>query len=179
MTILQDLPSSPTTSQAEAIERGRDIKAWRRGAQALGVSPDAKAPYRPISTDITSLEHFLSARANVRRTSALDVYTLHDADEVRAFVNAHPVLHPLLEEAPRQIHQFFEGAPLSLEVVRDPEAPQDAQLMLLIHTFLEVDEADALLRALDKSWWLDQISIARGALFITLEYERASIGGFI
>lgn len=171
MLILENLPSSPTTSQTEAIQRGRDIKAWRRGAQALGVSPDAKAPYRPISSNVADIERLLPARIGVRRSVALDGYTLRNTDEVRAFLDEHPVLLPLLEAAPHEIHQFFAGAPLSLEVVHDPEEDW-AELVLRIGVPMGMTgrEGFETLKKLDKAWWLHRSREARSAMEITLEW---------
>jgi hypothetical protein len=76
-----------------------------------------------------------------------------------------------LVEAYDNIEAFFPSAELILEVVTDPEAKRDKELVVFIHTSLTPDEALDKLERLDRNWWLDASLDAGGKLCIHLEFE--------
>jgi hypothetical protein len=93
----------------------------------------------------------------------LNAYQLTDADEVRAFLAAHPFLEPLLGEAAVQLPRFFPGAPLRLEVSHDG-------YQLVVEAIVPEWSVDAVEDALDafgEQWWIDQFHRARNRLVIT------------
>jgi hypothetical protein len=96
-------------------------------------------------------------------------YSIRRRIEVSAFLEAHPCLVPLLLEAYDEIAQHFGPSPVFLEVVTDPEATDDRQLVAFIRTDLEPTEALARLDRFDKSWWLEASPRSRGKLCIHLE----------
>ncbi|MDQ3813789.1 MAG: hypothetical protein M3347_07540 [Armatimonadota bacterium] len=102
---------------------------------------------------------------------ALNTYELIDADEVRAFLAAHPFMEPLLAEVAAQLPRFFPGAPLRLEVGYDPEGYDPP--VLLLHVVVagwELDAARAAMDEFDHEWWLDRYH-PRNRLVITLAFS--------
>jgi hypothetical protein len=98
-------------------------------------------------------------------------YILRRPNEVIEFLSRHSSLVEILEEAPRQIHRHFgDGtSSLILEVIQDPDAEGDEELILFIQTKLPVDQALQRLDRLDDMWWLDTGSRTQGNLGINLE----------
>jgi len=89
---------------------------------------------------------------------------------VIAFLQSYQFLLPLLIEAYYWIEDCFGPYPqVFLEVVTDPEAIDDRQLVVFIRTDLDPVEALAKLDQLDKSWWLKASHGSRGKLCIHLE----------
>jgi hypothetical protein len=68
-------------------------------------------------------------------------YILRRPNEVIEFLSRHSSLVEILEEAPRQIHRHFgDGtSSLILEVIQDPDAEGDEELILFIQTKLPVE----------------------------------------
>jgi hypothetical protein len=97
------------------------------------------------------------------------LYILRRRAEVIGFLMAYPFLVPLLLEAYDKIVQHFGPSPVFLEVVTDPEAIGDRQLVAFIRTDLDPIEALASLDRFDKSWWLEVSQRSRGKLCIYLE----------
>jgi len=98
------------------------------------------------------------------------LYAFRRPEEVFWFLQAHPFLVPLLFEAYAQIAKHFGPyPPMFLEVIADPEAIDDRQLVAFIQTDLDPAEALASLDRFDKSWWLEASHRSRGKLCIHLE----------
>jgi hypothetical protein len=98
-------------------------------------------------------------------------YTFRRPEEVMEFLQAHPFLVPLLEEARGQIRQYFGPSPeVVLEVVTDPEAENDRERFALVQTTLAADEALCCLDRLDQEWWLDASDQAHCLLNIDVEF---------
>jgi len=99
------------------------------------------------------------------------LYTFRRPEEVIEFLQAHPFLVPLLEEARSQIARYFGLSPkVILEVVTDPEAENDRELFALVQTTLAADEALCCLDRLDQEWWLDASDQAHCLLNIDVEF---------
>ncbi len=99
------------------------------------------------------------------------VYALRRPEEVSSFLQSNSFLIPLLFEARIHIERHFGWyAPAFLEVVSDPEAPDDRELYALIGTELPPGQALAKLERLDEQWWLDALPRAKGKLCIDLEF---------
>jgi len=96
-------------------------------------------------------------------------YVLRRRNEVIGFIETYPFLVPLLLEAYDKIVQHFGPSPVFLEVVTDPEAIGDRQLVAFIRTDLDPIEALASLDRFDKNWWLEVSHRSRGKLCIHLE----------
>jgi len=97
-------------------------------------------------------------------------YRFRRRDEVISFLKAYPFLVSLLVEAYPRIAQCFGPHPLVfLEVVTDPEAADDRQLVAFTRTDLVPIKALASLDRFDKSWWLEASHRSRGKLCVHLE----------
>lgn len=98
------------------------------------------------------------------------LYIFRRRAEVIAFLQSYQFLITLLIEAYYWIEVCFGPYPqVFLEVVTDPEAIDDRQLVVFIRTDLDPVEALAKLDRLDKSWWLKASHGSRGKLCIHLE----------
>jgi hypothetical protein len=82
----------------------------------------------------------------------------------------NPFLIPLLREAYTHIRKYFPSSKLFLEVVSDPEAINEQQLVVFIAANQDLDGASEALNQLDKDWWLDTLESTQDKLCITLEF---------
>ncbi|MEG4495009.1 hypothetical protein [Microcoleus sp. D3_18_C4] len=79
---------------------------------------------------------------------------------------------PLILEAYDRIRALFPTERLGLEVKTDPEIANWQSLWITIYTKLEVEEAFAKLKNLDRTWWLDaSLVIPNNILNIDLGWE--------
>jgi len=79
---------------------------------------------------------------------------------------------PLILEGYDRIRALFPTERLGLEVKTDPEIANWRSLWITIYTKLEVDEAFAKLKNLDRTWWLDaSLVIPNNILNIDLGWE--------
>lgn len=98
------------------------------------------------------------------------LYAFRRREEVVNFLSDNPFLAPLLQDARPQIETYFRSyTQLILEVVTDPEAVDDRELVLFIQTDLPPEEALASLDQLDDNWWLEASRASRGKLCIHVE----------
>lgn len=95
-------------------------------------------------------------------------YIINNKAEVGRFLGQNTFLIPLLGLLYSPIQSFFPDTPLSLEVIRDPEIPDQIQLLVNILTHLEIKEALKQLRNFDLTWWLKNAPLAQGKLIIDL-----------
>lgn len=99
------------------------------------------------------------------------LYTFRQRAEVLWFLERYPFLAPLLLEAYEEIGYYFPCTQVFLEVVADPEAIDDYQLVISIATNLAPDEAVNRLERFDEDWWLDTLDWAQGKLCINVEFR--------
>ena len=98
-------------------------------------------------------------------------YVTNDPAAVEAFLARYPFLTPLLTEALTTLGEAFgEDTPLVVAVDIDPEVPGWEELVVLVETPLDVEEAARRLEAFATTWWLDHLPQAHGKLFFTLEF---------
>jgi hypothetical protein len=98
-------------------------------------------------------------------------YVFKDRDEVIGFIKNRPFLIPILTEAYSKIGSYFPESPqVFLEVVTDPEVPDDTQLVASVKTNLSPDEALERLDSFDREWWLQSMDRAKGELCIDVEF---------
>jgi hypothetical protein len=91
--------------------------------------------------------------------------------EVRHFLEENPFLGPLLKEAYINIREYFPSSEIFLEVVADPEAFDEEQLVIFIPVTQDPDGASEALNQLDQNWWLDAMERSQDKLCITLEFR--------
>lgn len=104
--------------------------------------------------------------------SLKQLYIFRRSEKVSEFLDTHPLLVPLLVEAYSRIGDYFGPQPqVILEVVTDPEAMDDRQLVAFIRTDLHPAEALARLDRLDKDWWFEASHRSLGKLCLHLEYQ--------
>jgi len=99
------------------------------------------------------------------------LYIFKDQAEVSRFLEKYPFLVPLLLEAYGHIALHFPYSQVFLEVVSDPEASSDSQLVAFIATSLAPGEAVNRLDRFDDAWWLDALDRAQGKLCVHLEFQ--------
>lgn len=98
-------------------------------------------------------------------------YIFRQRDRVIEFLETRPFLVPLVLEARSKISEYFPEYPVVfLEVVTDPDAPEDQQLAASIRTRLSPEQALDKLDSFDKGWWLQSIDKANGQLCMHVEF---------
>ena len=98
-------------------------------------------------------------------------YVTAAPDAVEAFLARYPFLAPLLTEAlPPLEAAFGDDTPFVVAVDSDPEVPGWDELVVLVATALDVEEAAHRLDTFETTWWLDHLPRAQGKLFFTLEF---------
>lgn len=98
------------------------------------------------------------------------LYTFRDGMNVRAFLDRYPFLVSLLLEASPKINKYFPDKELALQVIIDPEAEKDKQLMVLIIETSSPDDVYEQLERFDNEWWIGAVNRAKGKLCIDVEF---------
>ncbi len=99
-------------------------------------------------------------------------YILRGHSEVPEFLADNSFLLPVLQDAHKQIKNYFgKSTQIVLEVVTDPEVAEDQELLIFIRTSLSPDKAFKKLKEFDKGWWLDTPFNVREKLCIDVEFE--------
>jgi hypothetical protein len=98
------------------------------------------------------------------------LYTFRDGATVRAFLARYPFLISLLLEASLKISSFFPEREASLQIITDPEAAADEQLMVIIIETSSPEEVYDRLERLDSEWWIGAVDRAKGRLCINVEF---------
>ncbi len=97
-------------------------------------------------------------------------YGFREKSEILLFLEKKQFLLSLLEDAYINIRSYFPASDLFLEVVIDPEIPNERQLVIFIAIKENAEEASEALDKLDENWWMDNMDRAQGSLCITLEF---------
>ncbi|MBW4631699.1 MAG: hypothetical protein KME30_07290 [Iphinoe sp. HA4291-MV1] len=100
------------------------------------------------------------------------IYSLKNPVEVLKYLNEKKYLISVLIEAHEKIRKIFANEKLVLKVLYDPENVGWKNLIIAIHTNLDVDEAFDKLKILDKVWWLDVSFIFGNDLDINIEFDE-------
>jgi hypothetical protein len=143
-------------------------------------SPQAIVIERPVTG---SPQAIVFQQANLTETSPQDGGMIADGiieelsslyefrnDMVESFLEENPSLVGLLSEAYKIIPSHFGSeVQMALEVVADPEAPEDRELFVVIRTELLPMKARALLHELDQGWWREVSPAAEGKMEFALE----------
>jgi hypothetical protein len=102
--------------------------------------------------------------------NGLEEYILSKPSSVSDFLQAHPELTALLNEAYQELRKYFSSEDLKLELVADPEIIGDQQLFVYIFTSLSVTDALEKFDEFDEQWWLERIDRANGLLNFNLRF---------
>jgi hypothetical protein len=109
---------------------------------------------------------------NKKMAQLKNLYVLRDENTIHSFLQEYAHLVDLLLEAYQHIEIYFGSNPrVFLEVVIDPEATNDRQLVAYIRTDLPPDEALSKLQQLDERWWLDAMDRSEGKLCVHIEFS--------
>ncbi|MEG4628908.1 hypothetical protein QUB56_04520 [Microcoleus sp. AR_TQ3_B6] len=100
------------------------------------------------------------------------LYAVENPLETFQIIIEQEAIAPLILEGYDRIRALFPTERLGLEVKTDPENVNWRSLWITIYTKLEVDEAFAKLKNLDRTWWLDaSLVIPNNILNIDLGWE--------
>ena len=100
------------------------------------------------------------------------LYNLRGESEVFKFLEDKPSIISLVLEAHERIRDYFgSSTELVLEVITDPEATEDYELVIFVRTNLSPDDAFRMLEQLDEEWWLDASEDTNEKLCIHVEFE--------
>ena len=99
------------------------------------------------------------------------LYSLKGKAAVIQFLDEYPFLIPLLLEARKNIRAHFPNSEVSLEVIVDPEAEDDDQLLASVSTSLGAEDVYRRLKEFDRAWWLDALGRSQGLLCISVNLQ--------
>jgi len=100
------------------------------------------------------------------------LYNIRRESEVFKFLEDKPAILSLVLEAHDRIRDYFGySTELVLEVITDPEATEDYELVIFVRTSLSPDDAFTMLELLDEEWWLDASSDMNEKLCVHVEFE--------
>ncbi len=98
-------------------------------------------------------------------------YEISNFEEIKNFLSKNRFLISLLEEIPSKIHQYFGSSQkLALQVIHEPDFPEDSELWILVLTELPAKEARSIMNRFDKDWWLKTLHQASCKLNVGIEY---------
>lgn len=127
-----------------------------------------------ISNQTLSPEQLAESQSRVideKIDSLKGKYEISGFDEIKAFLSKNRFLISLLEEIPGKIYQYFGSSQkLALQVVHEPDFPEDSELWILVLTELPAKEARSLMNRFDKDWWLKNLHKAGCKLNVGIEY---------
>lgn len=99
-------------------------------------------------------------------------YMIDNKEEVSDFLYKHQELFFIILEAEKQIRKYFLNDRLGLKIITDPEIANWENLMITIHTKLDVDQAFDQLKQLDNDWWLDVFAQVGNKLNIHIDFDE-------
>ena len=99
-------------------------------------------------------------------------YIIYNKEEVSDFLYRHQELFFIILEAEKQIRKYFLNDKLVLKIITDPEIANWENLMITIHTQLDVDQAFDRLKQLDNDWWLDVFAQVGNKLNIHIDFDE-------
>ena len=100
-------------------------------------------------------------------------YTQKERSEILRFLEGSPAIVSTLLEAPAIIQHYFPTEKLFLDIRVDPELADDIEIVLVILTSLDPQEALKRQRHLDQAWWRGVSRQVWDKLCVLLEYSDA------
>ena len=137
---------------------------------AINLSPSFPQPPGEVENPSEIAKAFDNLIASFNKIKSL--YAVENPLETFQIIIQQEAIAPLILEAYDRIRALFPTEKLGLEVKTDPEIANWRSLWITIYTKLEVDEAFAKLKNLDRTWWLDaSLVIPTNILNIDLGWE--------
>ena len=138
--------------------------------EAINLSPSFPQPPEEMENPSEIAKAFDNLIASFNKIKSL--YAVENPIESFKIIIEQEAIAPLILEAHSKIRELFPTERLGLEVKTDPEIANWRSLWITIYTKLEVDEAFAKLKNLDRTWWLDaSLVIPNNILNIDLGWE--------
>ncbi len=123
------------------------------------------------------IQMFQAAETTELQTPAPDLHRVRDEfvwrdpDSVRAFLEEHFDLIPLVESVGHKLEAYFPGTDFCLEVIDDPDdTDEKTYLACFVITELAPDDAEERYERFRDDWWLNAKSGTKSRLVICLEY---------
>lgn len=123
--------------------------------------------WKPLTITVEASGAFLSSQF-ASEDARLDSFWdggIRNRRSVLYVIERSPGLLRLLEEAQARLSALFPEGNLILEASYGGE-----QVALLVVTRLDVDTARARLEEFDREWWLPHTHLAKGNLYVALEF---------
>ena len=98
-------------------------------------------------------------------------YTLKRRSEILRFLEGSPAIVSTLLAAPASIQRYFPTEELFLDIRVDPEIADYQEIVLVISTSLDPQEALKRQRQLDQDWWRGISGQVWDQLCVLLEYS--------
>jgi len=137
---------------------------------AIKLSPSFPQPPEEMENPSEIAKAFDNLIASFNKIKSL--YAVENPLESFQIIMEQEAIAPLILEGYDRIRALFPTERLGLEVKTDPEIANWRSLWITIYTKLEVDEAFAKLKNLDRTWWLDaSLVIPNNILNIDLGWE--------
>jgi len=137
---------------------------------AINLPPSFAQPPGEVENPSEIAKAFDNLIASFNKIKSL--YAVENPLESFKIIIEQEAIAPLILEAHSKIRELFPTERLGLEVKTDPEIANWRSLWITIYTKLEVDEAFAKLKNLDRTWWLDaSLVIPNNILNIDLGWE--------
>jgi hypothetical protein len=137
---------------------------------AANLSPSFPQPPGEVENPSELAKAFENLIGSFNKIKTL--YSVENPLETFKIIMEQEAIAPLILEAHSKIIELFPTERLGLEVKTDPEIANWRSLWITIYTKLEVDEAFAKLKNLDRTWWLDaSLVIPNNILNIDLGWE--------
>lgn len=158
------------------FKRERDLVSYSFDSTSGGTYPSSKME-KQMQTMRNALVHKHPIAATTLPSKIVEehplekLYVVRQSKETLQFIRENSFLDPLLREASTHIKRYFPSSELFLEVVADPDIPDEKQLVVSIPVQQKPEEASLALDELDENWWLDAMERAQNKLCITLEFE--------
>ncbi len=93
-----------------------------------------------------------------------------DIEKIHEFINKHPYVEAVFNDAFAQIHKYFPHANLSVKIMSDPEIVNDARLVIHISPELTLPEALHKEQEFNYAWGLAAERQAKGKLLISVQF---------
>jgi hypothetical protein len=92
--------------------------------------------------------------------------------ELVEYLNLFPFINPILSEAHQRLKELYPDADFVLDILIDPEDPQDGTaLILYFFTFLQLEKASVIFDKFEEDWWIDACAEGQGKFSILMGFK--------